>query len=401
MLESACIRRPRMTNGQYDVGQILETMLFYDQVHLYIDMPLFNSLWTTLGYSGLKDILSHPRLSASITPEFCAVRNQSYGSMVGYLPVFGRMAGRAEKRVSDNDYAGILSQSLGALHDGKTKRQIQSLINLSKRTEYDNILGGLDNYGKMFLSAASDPDGLKIFLRHWIRRNGGFPDDHAISSMQIDHMISDGEIILSSNIPISKTLINPGNIRNSDMHWGAILPQLNDYIIELHISNINSSDIIYADDIEKICRSRIDLSINRSLSSQNNIKAFSDYSFDGPAISDAFNQGYISLTDTLKLIDRTEKFRKWTKSLPPNSDIIEEYNKSISSDHIIDKMPVKVLRFAAFAGIGMGIDLMTGGGGLGTAAGTSISVFDSFLLDRIAKGWRPNSFVQSVKAAKK
>lgn len=65
-------------------------------------------------------------------------------------------------------------------------------------------------------------------------------------------------------------------------------------------------------------------------------------------------------------------------------------------------LPGKFLRIAAFTGAGHLLGALTGLAGLGTVAGAvagtaadvALDVTDSFLLERVVKGWRPNQFVE-------
>ena len=57
-------------------------------------------------------------------------------------------------------------------------------------------------------------------------------------------------------------------------------------------------------------------------------------------------------------------------------------------------MPTKTTRFLIFEGIGVTLDFM-GAGGVGTAIATGLSAFDSFYLDKLMGGWKPNHFIDN------
>jgi hypothetical protein len=59
----------------------------------------------------------------------------------------------------------------------------------------------------------------------------------------------------------------------------------------------------------------------------------------------------------------------------------------------VDKLPSKTIRWLLFSGAGLGLDAM-GAGGVGTALGIGLGAVDSFFLDSILKGWKPNQFVE-------
>ena len=128
--------------------------------------------------------------------------------------------------------------------------------------------------------------------------------------------------------------------------------------------------------------------------SDNAIKLFQDFVFDDArAIGAAFVGGNRNCRDLIELLEKANKFKSWLKDRDPDASLIKEYYKEITSDSWVDKLPAKSVRWSVFTGIGMGVDAL-GAGGLGTAAGLAISAADSFMLDKLMKGWKPNQFVE-------
>ena len=124
------------------------------------------------------------------------------------------------------------------------------------------------------------------------------------------------------------------------------------------------------------------------------ICTFQDFVFDdGRAISEAVNSGQRSFKDLLKLLDQADKFRAWVKSKPPDVNLAKEYLREITKSSWVDKLPGKSSRWAFFTGAGFILDAL-GAGGVGTATGLVLSAADSFILDRIIKGWKPNQFIE-------
>ncbi|MFZ5553516.1 MAG: hypothetical protein ACOZCO_10395 [Bacteroidota bacterium] len=114
------------------------------------------------------------------------------------------------------------------------------------------------------------------------------------------------------------------------------------------------------------------------------IHSFQDIFLKGHAIREAINSGERSISDFRKLLDHAKKFKNWVDGVKPESRLIAEYQKSSISGTWVDSLPIKTVRFAICAGLGFS----------GDATGLLASVTDSFLLDKILKGWRPHHFVQ-------
>ncbi len=127
--------------------------------------------------------------------------------------------------------------------------------------------------------------------------------------------------------------------------------------------------------------------------SADKIGHFQDFVFDDSrSIQNIINMKAKNFDDLLTILKRGEKFKEWLKGKPLDADLAKEYFKEVTASTWIDKLPGKSSRWSIFTGIGVGIDAL-GAGGLGTALGIGISAADSFLLDNILKGWKPDQFI--------
>ena len=95
----------------------------------------------------------------------------------------------------------------------------------------------------------------------------------------------------------------------------------------------------------------------------------------------------------LKLLDSADKFRHWLHQQPPDTNLVRAYYQEAIKDTWAEKLPAKSTRWSIFTGVGLGIDAL-GAGGLGTAANVAVSAVDAFLVDKLAKGWKPHQFVE-------
>jgi hypothetical protein len=122
------------------------------------------------------------------------------------------------------------------------------------------------------------------------------------------------------------------------------------------------------------------------------LHTFQDFVFDdGRTIGEAINTGQRSFKDLLQLLNQADKFRAWIKSKPPDTDLVREYFREVTKSSWVDKLPGKSFKWAFFTGSGLALDSI-GAGGIGTAIGLGLSAADSFILDRVIKGWKPHQF---------
>jgi hypothetical protein len=120
---------------------------------------------------------------------------------------------------------------------------------------------------------------------------------------------------------------------------------------------------------------------------------FQDFVFDDSrAVAEAIRSGERTLEDVLRLLPQAARFKEWLHGEAAQEDLVKAYFREATAQTWIDTLPSKRARWVVFTGIGVGLDVL-GGGGIGTVTGVALSAFDSFLLDRLARGWKPTQFI--------
>lgn len=389
MLELSIIHRPGMRGGHQNVGRILEAMLYYDRVHLMMSGQMFAGLWDILGPDDLAALLHHPTITTTLTPEMLAITSQSGPVMTTHRPVAIKVSGNAEKRISDGDDAGMLLHLVRGLpnRSNGTRAKINELLKMTVRSRYSKMLGSADENHKRVMSLAKDSETLKLFIRGWAIANNQKVNEVALLSARIDVVEMGQEFIVASTIPLSQ-MVTGWEPKN---HWGTILASVQDYAVDLYLSNVHSADIVTSEDIAEIASTRLDLSLQRALKSGDQISAFEEMVFDqAHGFSDGFNKGLISFKEALEVIDKSRRFRTWTHGLAPDANIIREYHRAVTKDTVLKKLPASAARFSFFNGLGAVAGLVIPGAGLAASA------IDTFIVDRVIGGWRPNIFVRNV-----
>jgi hypothetical protein len=401
MLDAASIRRPGLIAGKIDVGRILDTMLFYEKTHLILDTQMMTGLWSSLGYAGLKDLLSHPSIISSVTPEFTGVHNEASGFLCVHRPVFAQIVGNERNPIDESDYVSAYREMLSHNHSDASKRNISRILSLSSRTRYRGLLGDIDQNNKIFYSIASDEKSMRLFIENFGIRSGLAFRRDLLNRISFSTQQLDSGIIVASNFRPRDIFPSATEADMNLERWDNVLAHIQEYAVDLQIAGTHSLDVVCSEDIGEIADRRIDLSLKRYFRSSENVTAFEQATLGASkAFGDAFNSGKLTLHEALATIDRTRKFRSWLKDLPPSSDILTEYVTAISRDDTLDKLPAKAARFALFTAAGFAADIVAGGGGIVAAATTTgLSACDSFLVDKCLRGWRPSSFIKTVSKA--
>lgn len=390
MLEAAIIHAPTVSDGRLDVGRILEAMLYYDRVHIIINAAFFLDLLKQLSVSDIISLLGHPGVTATFTPEFTGIRTQTKYGLTTYAPVALRITGRYGEIIPDHDDVGsiLYVAKNNATLPQLTRADITKIIKITKKSRYSKILGSEFRQRARFSALARDPQTLKLFLKGIIESQDKEIDTRKLAQMTIQTYESAGETLILSNLA-------PHEVTNNwrgELDWNTVLQRVHEYSIEAYLSSNYSADIVTTEEVERVAAQRFDLTIERARRNSNQISAFEEMVFEEThSFSKAFNDGVITLKESLNLIDQSRRFRTWTRSLPPDANIIAEYNRAITRETVLKHFPLNVLRFVLFNSAGKLADL-----GIMPGAGLGLSAFDTFVLDRLIAGWRPNVFVRTI-----
>jgi hypothetical protein len=133
--------------------------------------------------------------------------------------------------------------------------------------------------------------------------------------------------------------------------------------------------------------------IERRGGSETQMRAFEDLWFsDSRCIREAVNSGERTFDDVLRLLKAGLKFKEWLKKSSQDGHVVKEYCREVTRAEWAEKLPPKAARWAIFAAAGTAAGfLLTPVAGAVAAIG--LSAGDSFLLDKVIKGWKPNQFV--------
>lgn len=147
--------------------------------------------------------------------------------------------------------------------------------------------------------------------------------------------------------------------------------------------------------IERAVQARaVEAVARRHTDNQTQIESFTDLTLSNcHAIREAVNSGAVPFSSVVRLLDSADKFRHWLHQQPLDANIVRAYYQETVKESWVEKLPGKSTRWSIFTGIGLGLDAL-GVGGLGTVAGVAASAVDSFVLDKLIKGWKPHQFVE-------
>lgn len=144
---------------------------------------------------------------------------------------------------------------------------------------------------------------------------------------------------------------------------------------------------------EALFRHRLEEVVKRAAKVREEISLFQKAVFAGArSVAEAVNSGHRSLDEFLPVLEDARKFKRFLHQIGPEQGLIGTYVSEVSRSSWLDSLAPKAVRFTIFTGGGIIADIAFAGGA-GTLGGVGLSIFDSFLFDKLAKGWKPHQFV--------
>lgn len=178
--------------------------------------------------------------------------------------------------------------------------------------------------------------------------------------------------------------------KHSSINSAYLLTFLQEAHLDIYFSSKLTSEISTSQISSRILEKRFANILNIRKKSVEEIQVFTDLVLnEGYAIREAINSGKCNWIDYLKLLEKAERFKSWLKDKPPDANLLTEYLKEGYSKSWLERTPIKNLRWVIFNGAGFVADKYIPGSGL------VLSALDTYLIEKIASGWKPHHFVET------
>ena len=385
MFESITIRQQNyaVSGNPIDLGFLAEAMLFYNKVVVIADAGILRQLTFTLGPDLLLEYLQEGFLKITYIENGIGVHTQDVAKTTERHNICLYQLPSLEIQ----QYATKIFQE----HTGKRGRGRRLANKLIK-------IINVDSYKELITEQAQqdikDPDYVIPAVRSLI---SSYAPEYEIPDPLIFHIENRGNELLvdtsinfcSANISYHKRIpskhssLSPAYIISFLTNIRSHIYFASESLTELAVEQVNSS-------LLKIKMASI---FRKRSHSETDISTFQDFVFDDArAIRESINLGSRNFNDLIVVLRKARRFKEWLSEQSPDQKLVKSYFQDISKGSWIDRLPAKSVRWLIFTLSGAGIDMM-GAGGIGTTAGLALSAADTFIVDKIAKGWNPSNFV--------
>lgn len=380
MFENIILRRSER-GGPITAGKIAESLLYYQNVHLVIDHGTLMYLIRQLGAQYFLNLLRMKLFSAVYCEENIGTHTTRYNGTEFHSFVCFKFYGdkNNEKISSEEDRLFYRLHRAGfnkkmAKNFSKSFLKIVPLRNLSGNYFSDKKIIELmknDFYDKDFTKIAIK----KILLN--------FPCKYDIGdNFTFDIVDTDAGFMVLTDINVDEfNKLMPDNEKVTIAH---LIDRVSSSRLDMTIASFYGGDFATDKINSELIQARSNFILKRSGINSDEICTFIKVTIpDAPCIKEVIDTGKKSFDDFLKLLSRSKKFKIWLNGVNPDEGLVRSYMNDISSESWAQKIPSKTIRYSICSIAGINNPLL----------GLLSSFVDSFLVEKIFNGWRPNHFV--------
>jgi hypothetical protein len=386
MFEQIVLRRAE-GGTPITAGALAEALLFYQRVHLVVDRPTLLHLVKQIGISQLVSLTRRTDFSAVYAEEMLATMTNSVGPLqvhdYGAITMSGDQKSGTLKSPEDRLRFELERCGVSRVDAKSFAGAFLSKVPVRKLSGDHFIKGGIPNAARADLQ---DRDFTVSAIRRLLPLvPGGYePGD----DLDLKVVASDLGHYVFSNIDLESINSRRAALTPpvEPLTMALLLSQIQEARADLAMAAHYGCDFATSTTTSAVVQLRHDVLLQRTRTNEAAQKAFAEVAIpDMPAVSEVVDAGERSFDEFLRLLDRSERFKRWVKSANPDEGLAREYMLAVSSQDWIQTTKVKVVRYM----------LTLAAEATHPFAGIAAGFSDNFLTEKLLGGWRPNHFVQA------
>jgi len=349
-------------------GEVAESILFYNQVNLYLKDLNLDDLIRVVPIEFLIELIENHGLRIFYTKNHLQIHQRQHGSnmQIG----IGHISNKLEKHE--------LIEVILKKHHPDIKRLSKFVQKLDDRIQ---LYTHPENITNQILDDFLSKEYADYVLNKTVTNN------EVLKYLDIKFFRDSQKKYLYSCNYLDRLDIkgNKGNVPGLEKVFDSFVHAREQLLLASNENSSISTAPLIADFMNYKTTSIIKSHFNEA-----NFEAFKD-SFlpDFAKISESINHDSMNLKEYIKVLEKAKGFKHWLNGADENTNLISDFYQKSTEDSWIDKLPSKGTRFAIFTGAGFILDAVATGG-IGTAIGTALGAGDTFLLDKFLNNWKPN-----------
>ncbi|WP_430403671.1 hypothetical protein [Fluviicola sp.] len=364
-------------SNKINLGQISESLLFYNKVNVLSSPSLFEHLVLRNELNGFKSLISEGRINLLIENNHLArAHSQNSNDWFSLLYVSGANVTPEE----------LLVRQLTELtkKSGYSRRTARSIF--SKATVYENHNSVIVD----IIKDLGDEEYMKKVI--YSSLNEVAPQlDIDVNSIKCRLHSSQGRYLLETNINYDEVNKFTGlNIDSQSIIGDLINSRLDAYQATKYNCDIHTSQVS-----SRLLQEKIHDLLHRTEFHGSQINLFNEYVLEGKTIKNAINSGERNLEELCRFLDNADKFKEWLINIDDDKNVLSEYIKAIGKESLLENSQVKTFKWYFFQSLSTLVDIAGAGGLASTLTNLALSAGDEFIIDNLFKGWKPNFFVDT------
>lgn len=385
MFEAICFATQNKQNAQnpIDIGTLVECMIFYEKTRIVANQAILAQLINYFGVERLLVMIQEELLDITYTDSIVVIITTTKGNVQYHDAV--------ECSLPQHTYQDELRKICVTVagKTGKGRRLAQRIQDKIRVVQHDHII--LEGARKSILDQDYVRSATEIVIRELV------PEIGEIAGMSFQTEKTSDGIVVATNINFPA--LNAQYHRrippeHSSITPALILSHLLDLEKELYFTSTSLSELVSSQLSAKLAEKKIDYILARTTRSREALSHFSAFLLgDAKALREAVNSKQVDLDDLVSVLRKSKRFKNWIVGVNPDADLVKSYYDEVTRETIVDKLPAKSIRWALFTGLGLAADAIVTGG-LGTLTGLALGALDTFYVDKIISGWKPNQFIE-------
>jgi hypothetical protein len=383
MFESIVLNRS-IDGPSLTIGEIAEALLFYQNVHIVMDTSTLLGLIRAIGLHNVIKLIAHPDIKTTYIEEFLGVYSDNeptvphYALLSGYISG-GENGGQLKSWKKRLEYL-VLREALSKNEVENFIERFRKNITLKKLASDHFIQGGIissaksDLYDDEYISSAA-----RIIVDSLSPNNTCEKSYYKVFPSHDTFRISTNINFDEINKFQSKRNPNSGIYTPASIAAGILSASYG-----LILAAYYGGDFYTSATDSKIIQVKNSQIMTRANANRLGLNEFYEIALtDCPNVSAVINSGDRSFEEFMELLVRAKRFKKWLKGKSPDEKLLADYIHDITAKDWLGSHSGKIMRYLTSTGIGLA----------GPLTGIAVSAFDTFFLDKLCSGWRPNYFI--------
>lgn len=393
MFERAAFRRSdQKTEFHLDIGQLAETLLFYGEVDLLLDRANFGQLLKVIGPDALIRLVQLPTVNAVFVEDDLATLTNNYGFLTHKFIAFAFVGKDREKPVKSKRerVREIFQFNLGK--GWRSKKQADFISQHLSEGGFGQGLAGpnlIDGAMKDLFNPDFTREAVRLIIEERVP-SVNLPGNFTFSPLSYGE-----DFIIDTDLDFTGLAVEYRKFwpeKHSSLTPALVLSEILQSRASLGLSAALGADILTTSTASNLINLKMTGMGNGAAPVRSEVSEFSEWVLEGKSIAGVLRDGGRDFHELLDVVEASGEFKKWVLGVDQDKNLAKEYFREINSTGWLNKLPNKALRYMTFAGASTTIGLVASPP-VGAAAGAALSAVDTFFLDRLVGGWKPNHFV--------